>query len=46
VLAAVRSAGYADAELSATPFRSGSLNARFAPRLRTPAALASTPTSG
>jgi pyridinium-3,5-biscarboxylic acid mononucleotide sulfurtransferase len=36
LFAAVRNAGYGRAEVSKQPFRSGSLNARFAPRLQAP----------
>lgn len=46
ILAAVCAAGYARAEISAEPFRSGSLNMAFAPRLRTPVELVIRPTSG
>lgn len=45
LIAAVRGAGYARAEISAEPFRSGSLNVAFAPRLRQRVDLAIPPTS-
>jgi pyridinium-3,5-biscarboxylic acid mononucleotide sulfurtransferase len=46
VIAAVCAAGYARVEISPQPFRSGSLNMAFAPRLRQRVPLAIRPTSG